>query len=149
MAEGRGGRTRKKEEYQVNKTVKTTLTGKDFDWLETEYKRETTGQKVSFAEFIRQRIVSTKRVGERANQRAEALTIQMTLSEIRDEIETLVRQIPGTEGGVSLEKYSPESGVHERNRNHNLAQLPQITQRINESIKEISTWLYGSSPEKI
>ncbi|RYC66509.1 hypothetical protein [Spirosoma sordidisoli] len=149
MAEGRGGRTRKKEEHQVNKTVKTTLTGKDFDWLETEYKRETTGQKVSFAEFIRQRILSTKRVGERANQRAEALTIQMTLSEIRDEIQILASYKTDTVEYSSGEEGEQKHSQHERESATAASQLLAISQQLTETIKGISIWLYGSSPEKI
>lgn len=149
MAEGRGGRTRKKEEQQVNRTVKTTLSGDDFAWLHSDYKRETIGQNVSFAEFIRQRLLAAKRAGEKANSRADALMIQMALAEMREELQGLTTGGNDHQEGVNSEVNHPEGSNKLQDNPQALGNLAFISQRLTVAIKEISIWLYGSSPEKI
>lgn len=149
MANGRGGRAKKVEESQLSQVVKTTLTKADLGWIEEQYKKETVGQKVSFAQYLRQRLLKKISRQEPGKDRADLLAIQLELAQIRELLE----------GSVKMDKnVERREGIYQMNRSANESNVKFIEiqsenvvhlQHLSALIKQISTWLYDSLPEKI
>ncbi|MBO0936429.1 hypothetical protein J2I47_07705 [Fibrella sp. HMF5335] len=146
---GRGGRTQKKQEEQVSEVVKTTLTLDALEKLQAEYKRETAGQKVSFAEFIRQRLTMGSRSQEREVQRAAALALQLELADIKDQLKRIESTIQEQHLSNHQEKIQANWATIFLSSGIDSVKFEPVSERLEETIKQISRWLYGSSPEKI
>lgn len=149
MANGRGGRAKKVEESQLSQVVKTTLTKADLGWLEEQYKNETVGQKVSFAQYLRQRLLKKVSRQEPGKERAALLAIQLELAHIRELLEgsaKMGKNVERREGISQMSGIDNESNVEFIEiRSENVVHL----QHLSALIKQISTWLYDSLPEKI
>jgi hypothetical protein len=142
---GSGGRKPKKPENQVNQVVKTTLTLTDLNRLKSDYQHDTRGQQVSFAEYIRQRLTSPGAGRGGGPDRHNGLAIQVELAEISSQLTTLSRNSP-----ADAKADSPSLNPIDRNEyTMPAAQLGTLTHRLEETIEQISRWLYGSSQEKI
>lgn len=149
VATGRGGRTPKQVEKQVDQVVKTTLTQHDFSKLQAAYKQETVGQKVSFAEYIRRRLMQSARPEKERVSRREALTIQLELAEIRNQLdEQKGPTIATNQTQTDYQSLVNMTNTEEKTSNTD-PQLAATLHRLEEIVQQISTWLYGSSPEKI
>lgn len=149
MANGRGGRAKKVEESQLNQVVKTTLTKADLGWLEEQYKKETVGQKVSFAQYLRQRLLKKISRQEPGKERADLLAIQLELAQIRELLEGSAKidnNVERIEGRSQMKGIADESNVKSIEiQSENVVHI----QHLSALIKQISTWLYDSLPEKI
>lgn len=149
MANERGGRAKKVEESQLSQVVKTTLTKADLRWLEEQYRKETVGQKVSFAQYLRQRLLKKVSRQEPGKERADLLAIQLELAQIRELLEDSAKMNKNVEKRESISQI--DRSANESNvkfieiKSENVVHI----QYISALIKQISTWLYDSSPEKI
>lgn len=149
MATGRGGRKEKSEEQQLTQVVKTTLTRTDLEVLQRAYKQQTAGQKISFAEYIRQRLLAKSDPKSGTEERSKLLSIQLELAETTSQLSQILSAITRHEG-LTLPESGTDCGSETDSEKEQLQlRLAQNLDRVKATIKHISQWLYGCSPEKI
>lgn len=103
------------------------------------------GQQVSFAEYIRQRLSRSGSGRENGQSRTDSLAIQLALAEAIAELRRANELNSAMEQRREVSELAAEIGNEQRLS----AQLAGLSSRLEETIEQISTWLYGSSPEKI
>ncbi|KAB7726666.1 hypothetical protein F5984_23855 [Rudanella paleaurantiibacter] len=149
MATGKGGRKEKSEEQQLTQVVKTTLTKTDLEGLQRAYKQQTTGQKISFAEYIRQQLLAKSDPKSGNEERSKLLSIQLELAEIGSQLGQILGKIRQQEG-LTLPESDPDGGSETDSEKEQLQlRLAQNLDCVEATIKQISQWLYDCSPEKI
>ena len=149
MALERGGRKPKNTKEQLDKTVKTTVTEADLNRLQTDFKQETHGQKLSFAEYIRKRLLTNGKTEVNGFNRADILTIQIELAQISEQLKQWATTKSVTKPTQSIVKSDADPRREVQNVIGESVENPLMIERIDAAITQISTWLYGSSPEKI
>ena len=142
---GRGGRKEKSEEEQLNQTVKTTLTKADLKGLQQHFSRHTVGQKISFAEYVRQLLLARTDRKNGSDDRLTLLAIQLELAEIGSRLNLIV----GDTGQQDTVFLTRGLFVNETEEGLERLMVKQNIDRIEAIIKQISKWLYDCSPEKI
>lgn len=146
---GRGGRKEKSAEKQLNQTVKTTLTKADLEGLQQHFRQHTVGQKISFAEYVRQLLLTRTDRKSGSEERSSLLAIQLELAEIENRLSLIVGDTARQNTAILIKEMSASMSANELKEGQEKLLLRQNLDRLEATIKQISQWLYDCSPEKI
>lgn len=104
------GRPRQQAAQQRNRVVKTNLTGAEYTRLEADFRRVASGRRTPFAEFIRQRLLSTDRVGEERTAEACRLDTLLLLQDCRDQLRRTLVEKPRFDDPPTSDCATPDLG---------------------------------------